>query len=177
MYIRVAAKLKDSVEQRIIALFRRPGNSHTILQIAKRLGTSYPHVHSKVAELTKRGVLSKTMVGPSHVCRINLQSDEAIALLTLSEVLARDAQIKKSRHAKKISLLIQGLRQADIISTLQDDKVSVFHTGKIQNTTGMRIQYVDAGHAEASLKQLGEDTAILTGFAKYFEMQRRAETR
>jgi hypothetical protein len=61
-------------------------------QIAKDLGKPYPFVNRKVNALIDAGILNRTVIGRSHLCSLNLESQETIILMSMIELE------KKRRH-------------------------------------------------------------------------------
>jgi DNA-binding Lrp family transcriptional regulator len=100
----------NALEQQILSLFRDVRLSYSILQMAKKLKTSYPHVHKKVQEFIDLGILKKITVGPSHLCRLNLESDYAICLLALNEVRFRDKFLGNYPKKAQLHCLISHLK-------------------------------------------------------------------
>ncbi len=76
----------ESTECAIIRLYDdNPVNLFSINQIAQKLGKAYPYVNKKVAGMAAKGVLKKIIVGKSHLCGLNFQSDLALAFLQMIE--------------------------------------------------------------------------------------------
>jgi DNA-binding Lrp family transcriptional regulator len=109
--------ISNRLEQQILGLFKDITASYSILQISKKLKTSYPHIYNKVQELIQSGILKKISVGPSHICQINLKNDLAIQLLILNEIQLRE-QWQKSFKRSGIVEAIKGLKREYRISTV-----------------------------------------------------------
>ncbi len=78
--------MSGKVEEQIISIFNRDITQLlSINQISKILKKAYPHINSKVNQMISEQVLSKTNIGRSYFCSINLESSKSIALLSLAE--------------------------------------------------------------------------------------------
>lgn len=116
----------NDLEIEIIELFRQ---DITILlsinQIAKNLGKSYPYIYKKVISFIEQGILNKTTIGSSSLCSINLQSEEAIILLSINEILHKKKVLEKDDKIKATIFKIREIGKEIPIQTsiLVDDKI------------------------------------------------------
>ncbi|MEM4397307.1 MAG: hypothetical protein QW757_01625 [Candidatus Woesearchaeota archaeon] len=98
----------NKLEKDIIEIFNRDISSfYTINQISKKLNKAYPYINNKVNSLIKEGILTKIVAGKSYLCTINLDSEKAIALLTLNEAEKKEKEIKN----KKIKNIISEIKE------------------------------------------------------------------
>ncbi len=80
---------------------------YSINQIAKKLGKTYPYIYQTVQGLLEREVLVATPVGRSHLCTLNLRSDECIAILTLNALEER----KKALKSKFVGAVLEAVKR------------------------------------------------------------------
>jgi hypothetical protein len=106
----------NELEQDIIGLFAKNLKAgYTILQIAKLLGKAYPYINRKVNEFITQGILTKTVVGKSHLCHIDLESSQAKVLLTIHALRALEAHLASEPHLEAILSELKTLRQTSRI--------------------------------------------------------------
>ena len=83
-------------------LEQHAGQAITIRQLAKQTGKSYGATYNAVHELAKEGILTLADVGASTLCRANLASDKAVAMLTCASMLrAADTMTEEERRATR----------------------------------------------------------------------------
>ncbi|MFH1770579.1 MAG: hypothetical protein ABH828_03405 [archaeon] len=100
----------NDLEIEIIELFRKDiTRLLTINQIAKELRKAYPYIHKKVTSFIEKEIFNKFKLGNSTLCSINLQSEEAIVLLTINELKQKKELLKKN---KELELKIEKLKEA-----------------------------------------------------------------
>ena len=88
----------NKLEQEILGIYNRDITAVlSINQIAKKLNKAYPYINSKVNALIRQGVLKKVQVARSNLCSINLDSNKAIALLSLNEAIEREKLLSKTQ--------------------------------------------------------------------------------
>lgn len=75
-------------------------NLFSINQIARLLGKKYPFVNKKVTQLIAASVLKKTVVGKSHLCSLNFESQEAVSMLCRLEA-EKGQNAKFPKHLKR----------------------------------------------------------------------------
>ena len=106
----------NSLEQDIVALYNRDLTaSLSINEIARSLKKTYPYIYKKVNSLIQKEILKRTVIGRSHVCTINLQSELAILLLSINEVQKKQDLKKTSKEFRFIADILEN--EADNIIT------------------------------------------------------------
>ncbi|MDD9953416.1 MAG: hypothetical protein OXR66_03705 [Candidatus Woesearchaeota archaeon] len=69
---------------RLIAVFAHDLRAaYTIRQLAQNTGTAYANTHKTATKLLNDNILTKETIGHSHNCRINLNNNAALLLLSL----------------------------------------------------------------------------------------------
>lgn len=90
--------------------------SFSINEIARALKKAYPNIHAKVNSMIERGIFTKQTVGRSNLCTINLESEEARALLFLNK--ASNPSHKKTRSTPEIKTIIDRVKKIGIKKTV-----------------------------------------------------------
>ncbi|MFC1648668.1 hypothetical protein ACFL1B_04385 [Nanoarchaeota archaeon] len=118
----------NNLEQEIIALYNKDITAlHSINQIAATLGKAYPYINKKATSLIKSRILNKTVIGRSHLCSINLASDEATWMLILNEIKARQRAEESDPHLTELLSRIQEVSKVvTIYSVVKIGKRLVF---------------------------------------------------
>jgi len=103
----------NKLEQEIIRLYNQEITAlYSINQIAVRLGKAYPYINRKVTSLIHSEILNMTVIGRSHLCSVNLKSDETNWLLALNEIRKKEEIEKKDKRIAEIIKTIHNLRKA-----------------------------------------------------------------
>ncbi|PLW79784.1 hypothetical protein C0585_05890 [Candidatus Woesearchaeota archaeon] len=83
------------LDQKIIQVFNKDLTKfYSINSIAKKLNKAYPHINQKVNALIDEGIIKKQVFGKSYICSMNLESDLAIAYLTIDEIQNKQKNTK-----------------------------------------------------------------------------------
>ena len=156
----------------------------SINQIATKLGKTYPYIHQTVQGLLERGILLATPVGRSHLCTLNLQSEECVAILTLIELERTSRALKRDRF---LPAVVEAVRKAnhgvriwttilvgDKVYTVVDDPRSESIVAILGSIPYSNMQALGIGSLSELLvgkdASFREDRVILQGFENYFMM-------
>lgn len=90
---------------------------YTINGISKELGDFYSQVHRTVNRMTENNVIMQKRIGKSNVCSLNVDSEEALALLLLYEIEKRKELFKENKQL--------GLVLDDFIKTMKSKHKSI----------------------------------------------------
>lgn len=108
----------NDLEIEIIELFRQDlTRVLSIRQISKELGRTYPYIHKKVSEFLEDGIFKQIKIGNSILCSINLQSEQAILLLSINEIKKKNELIKQNKTLTKKILKIKTVNSEVPIQT------------------------------------------------------------
>jgi len=78
---------ENKLEQDIIKLYDSNLVSvFSINQISKKLNKKYPYINKKINDLLKHKIMSKIVIGKSHLCGLNFFNDKTHLLLSLNEI-------------------------------------------------------------------------------------------
>jgi len=83
--------------------------SFSINEIARALNKAYPNIHAKVTDMISRDIFTKQVVGRSNLCTINLDNEEAKALLFLNK--ASNPKYKKARSSPELKTIIERIKK------------------------------------------------------------------
>ncbi len=175
----------NKLEKEIIGIFNRDISSFlSINQISKRLHKAYPYINSKVNSLINEGVLTKFNIGRSYQCSINLNSERAVALLTLNEVEKKEKLFLKIKNINKALEDIKNIKNEFKIYTIllynnslifvldylhdQEAIKNLFHSIK-----QFDLIFLDKSSFKKYLlanKSKLHEHAILYSYEKYFEI-------
>ncbi|MBN2566461.1 hypothetical protein JXB02_00050 [Candidatus Woesearchaeota archaeon] len=167
------------IERQIAELYgKNPFSLYSINQIATELDRTYPFVNKKVHELAEREVFSFIPVGRSHLCRLNLGSEEAMLLLMRSEIGKRDRLIaSRPELAQAVRFLREesGLEPYTIF--LHAERLHIVCPGTVlRRATGLEktlesdtiLLSPDAFRRLLVSEDLVRDHVILFGFEHFF---------
>ncbi|MBU1030275.1 MAG: hypothetical protein KKB65_03515 [Nanoarchaeota archaeon] len=91
-----------NIDTEIISIFAENITEFlSILQIAKKLNKPYSYIHKKINEFLKLEILKKIVLGRAHLCTINLQSEDAVLLLSMYELEKKKSLLKKNNSLEK----------------------------------------------------------------------------
>ncbi|MFH0978153.1 MAG: hypothetical protein V1837_02510 [Candidatus Woesearchaeota archaeon] len=165
----------SKLEQRIVGLFVDVKSAFSILQIAKMMNTSYPHVYNAVQGLIEQGILSKLVVGNVHLCQLNLDNDLTISLLSLLALQKREPLIRKHKsvHQFLASLKHSNLRfSVDFSFFLKGEYYLVVHDAHeckwIQQSFGT-AKCLDLASGLDLLALHHTEATVLLGFERYYQ--------
>lgn len=168
---------ENRLDLAILELFLR--NTYlrlSINQIATRLGKTYPNINKKVNELIREGVLSKMVVGRSHLCSLNLENPKTRLLSGLIELSRLESS--KARIIKEIQTRLKDLGKIGehTFSLLKGRTVILCVTDKTPFLQASlprpwRLQLADHQDMEQLLQDpsIFSDHLLLSGYDRYFE--------
>ncbi|OGI14776.1 hypothetical protein A3K63_02785 [Candidatus Micrarchaeota archaeon RBG_16_49_10] len=83
-------------------LAKNPGKEFTINEVSRGLNEYYSQIHKAIDKQVKSGVITKKVVGKSHLCSLNLGNEKALALLQLAEIEKMEELYSKDKELKLI---------------------------------------------------------------------------
>lgn len=160
------------LEEKIVGLFADGRSAYSILQISRLLGRSYPHVYNVVQVLLEDHVLLKLVVGNTHLCTVNLDSDKAVILLSLHHLRKRE-----SLRKHELSLLTSLKEAKDLFSTAFLAKGRFYVVTEDKKKAKKRFQSLTCiDRRECSElfvgQNLNKDALVLLGFEGYYDILR-----
>jgi DNA-binding Lrp family transcriptional regulator len=174
----------SKLEQRILGLYRNVNVSYSILQISKKLHTSYPHVYNKVQQLVKQGILTQISVGPSNLCRLNLDNDMTLAMLTVNSISMRDEWINSTKKHQLLTLLRElQSRHPGLIALSSKNKLFavVDCEEKLaslrKELSPLTLEYLTYSQLRLMPDEFMEQAIILIGFEAFFRLLKTKERR
>jgi hypothetical protein len=179
----------NRLEQDIVGLYNHDiAAALSINQISNLLGKKYPYINHKVNALINTGVLTRNIIGRSHLCTINTHSDEGVQLLSLNEISRRDSAIKKD---KSIRIVVERLRElqkhADILTAVKHGKKLIVVLGNdadainVEKSSTLKTHNLVCTRAEDFRKSLVNDSSliydriVLLGFENFFTLLSQVE--
>ena len=134
-------------------------------------------INKKVNSLIKAEVLKKTVKGRSHLCALNLESEEAVYLLILNE-------IRKKKHLPELEALVSRVQELKQVLTihlaLKVGKRLIFVLEDLDNrsilekSTSLSSYKLEVYDKQTFLNKLLDDEdilqnhLILTGYGSYY---------
>lgn len=182
----------NELEQEIISLYAKDISSlYSINQIAHKLGKKYPYINKKVTLLIKNNIFTKTIIGHSYLCSLNLKNDETVYLLILSEIRKKKAELKqnpalqevldyigKAKSLINLQIVLKSNNRILFVLDKPEEKEQ-FEKAVVKQVMG---DYKTEIHSKESFlkellksKELHEKHAILHGYEKYYEYVKEIE--
>ena len=175
------------VEQRIVEVFRTDiYQTLSIRSISIKLKKSYPHIYNACNSLIHEGVLRKVVIGRSHLCSLNLQSDKSIALLTLIEITAQG----RRRLLIARSLVKDISQEFDVVTSFHDGRNLVLVLDHIHDRDAIlkmypeinryRPVFIDSGKFIDGIERdssILRDSVVLHSFEGYYRIILRAASK
>jgi len=115
-----------NIDTEIISIFAENITEFlSILQIAKKLNKPYSYIHKKINEFLKLEILKKIVLGRAHLCTINLQSEDAVLLLSMYELEKKKSLLKKNNSLEKKMASLNKIKTEALMLT------AIYHENKI----------------------------------------------
>jgi hypothetical protein len=182
----------NELEQEIISLYAKDISSlYSINQIAHKLDKKYPYINKKVTLLIKNNIFTKTIIGHSYLCSLNLKNEETVYLLILNEIQRKKTELKQNPalqevldyigKAKSLINLQVVLKSNNRIIFVLDkpEEKEQFEKAIVKQAMG---GYKTEIHTKESFlkemlrtKELHEKHTILQGYEKYYDYVREIE--
>jgi hypothetical protein len=170
----VDALIGNELEQSIIGLYAKDLSAgFTILQIAKLLGKAYPYINRKVNDFITEGIFTKTVVGKSHLCRIDPHNPKAIVLLTIHWLRAIESRKINEPSFESLLSEISTLRLShNALAAIETEEGIIIVGNESEIPAGillssMRIKFVEPQTASATLRDI-KVKFVLMGFEYYY---------
>ncbi|MBR9675589.1 hypothetical protein GOV05_01120 [Candidatus Woesearchaeota archaeon] len=175
----------NRLEQEIIRVFNSDIlTQHSILSISKKLGKAYPHINQKINSLISQEVIRKEVRGKSYLCSLNLQSELAIALLSIDEINKKKEQTKRipRKILDLVNLLLSTKKTKNIIYSntnlyiiTEEDTKKVFSKKKTKNAFFLTNQeFKEEIFSDLSIIK---NALILQSYEDYFSLLKEEEER